>query len=272
MEGAGTIPLWQVDAFTDRPWAGNPAGVCVLEGPAPSTWMQSVAAEVNAAETAFVHPDPGHGGWALRWFTPTAEIDLCGHATLATAHVLLSTGRATGEMRFATNSGVLRVWGGDGHLEMDFPSLPAEEAPLPANVAEALGRPDLVWSGRARTLWLVELPDRDAVLAVRPDMAALAVAAGDMGVSITARDAGDDADFVSRYFVPGMGIPEDPVTGSAHCALAPHWAARLGGDRLRGRQLSPRGGVVDVSVAGDRVVLGGQAVTVFAGAVLAPDD
>lgn len=272
MEGAApTVPLWQVDAFTDRPWAGNPAGVCVLDGPAPPTWMQSVAAEVNAAETAFVHPSPSGSGWALRWFTPTAEIDLCGHATLATAHVLLATGRAEGELRFATNSGPLRAWGSDGHLEMDFPAMPAEDADLPADVAGALGRPEQLWTGRAKALWLIELPDPDAVVALRPEMGALAAAAGDLGVSVTARDAGGDADFVSRYFVPGLGIPEDPVTGSAHCALAPHWAARLGRDRLRGHQLSARGGVVDVALAGDRVGLGGQAVTVFTGAVLGPD-
>ena len=258
------VPFWQVDAFTDQPWSGNPAGVCLLEGPAPEAWMGAVAAEVNVAETAFVHPQADTGRWALRWFTPAAEVDLCGHATLATAHVLLGCGASTGAMTFDTRSGPLGAQPDGQRLRLDFPSVAAEEADLPAALAATLGS-EVRWSGRSDTNWMVELSDAAAVRAVAPDMDAL-LAVDAQGLIVTATGEAD-SDFVSRYFAPAVGVPEDPVTGSAHCTLGPYWAARLGRDELRGHQVSARGGWVDVRVDGPRVHLGGRAVTVISGSV-----
>lgn len=259
-----SVPFWLVDAFSGEAWRGNPAGVCVLDGPAPDAWMAAVAAEVNAAETAFLSPGAGPGEWALRWFTPATEVDLCGHATLAGAHTLWSYGLADGPLAFSTRSGVLRAEGRAGRVGLDFPALAAAPADLPAGVSAALGAP-VRWAGRNQTNWLVELADAAAVRALAPDMAGL-VDMGAQGLIVTAQGE-EGSDFVSRYFAPAVGVPEDPVTGSAHCTLAPFWAARLGRDHLRGHQVSRRGGWVEVAVAGDRVVLTGEAVTVIAGAV-----
>jgi PhzF family phenazine biosynthesis protein len=263
-------PLHQVDAFAERPFAGNPAAVCLLDAPAEPAWMQSVAGEMNLSETAFVHRDGDGDGFALRWFTPATEVDLCGHATLASAHVLWRTGAvAAGEpIAFSTRSGVLTATRDGEWIALDFPATPAEPANAPARLLEALGvRPR--WTGRSAFDWLVELDDPEAVVATAPDMAVLA-AAGGRGVIVTAAGGAGGADLTSRFFAPAVGIPEDPVTGSAHCALGPHWAARLGRDRLVCHQASARGGVVRVRVRGDRVELGGRAVTVLEGRLTVP--
>jgi PhzF family phenazine biosynthesis protein len=261
------VPLFQVDAFADRAFAGNPAAVCLLDGPGDAAWMQAVAAEMNLSETAFLHRDGA--AYALRWFTPVAEVALCGHATLASAHALWESGRESGgaPIAFATLSGPLTASRDGGWIAMDFPATPPEPADAPAGLAEALGLAPR-WTGRSPFDWLVELASPGAVAGVRPDMAALAEIEG-RGVIVTAAGGRDGADVTSRYFAPGFGIPEDPVTGSAHCALGPFWAERLGRERLVCHQASARGGIVRVDVRGDRVLLSGRAVTVFEGRLAA---
>ncbi len=254
--------IYQVDAFADRPFAGNPAGVCILDRAAPEKWMQAVAGEMNVAETAFlVRRDDG--AYDLRWFTPTIEVDLCGHATLASAHVLWDEHvlPADERARFHTKSGPLTAWREADMIRMDFPSEPVEETEAPAALAPGLGV-SFTFAGRNRMDWLVEVADEAAVIAVRPELRAIA-GLGVRGVIVTARSASRERDFVSRFFAPGAGVDEDPVTGSAHCALAPYWARKLGKDVLTGYQASARGGTVLCTVHGDRVVLGGRAVTVL---------
>ncbi|GAA2349929.1 PhzF family phenazine biosynthesis protein [Streptomyces kunmingensis] len=264
-----------VDAFTDRPFAGNPAGVLLLDAFPDDAWLQSVAVEVNHAETAFAHPLPagGEADWALRWFTPGTEVDMCGHATLATAHVLHSTGTTRGPVRFATRSGVLVATPhDDGSLTLDFPTAPLTEEPAPAGLAEALGAQPLSVhdTGRAIGDLLVELPDEKTVRALAPDLKAVS-AASERGIIATApaEDPSQGYDFVSRCFFPGIGIDEDPVTGSAHTALAPFWARRLGRTRLTGLQASARTGLVRVELRGGRTLLTGSAVTVIEGELTA---
>jgi PhzF family phenazine biosynthesis protein len=254
-----------IDAFTDRPFRGNPAGVCLLDAARDDAWMQQVAAEMNLAETAFV--SPGAGVWPLKWFTPTVEMALCGHATLATAHLLWNEGRVPPghAIRFETRSGTLTATRGGDLIELDFPSEPAVEQPAPLWLAEALGESP-VWCGRNRLDYIVELEDASAVRRLRPDLAALA-ASDQRGVIVTSRSDDPAFDFVSRFFAPAVGIPEDPVTGSAHCCLGPFWGPRLGKIAMVGYQASPRGGVVRVTLAGHRIVLGGQAVTVHRGSL-----
>ena len=255
-----------VDAFTDRPFAGNPAAVCVLAAPADPAWMQRVAMEMNLSETAFPRPldEPG-ADFELRWFTPKVEVALCGHATLASAHVLYETGAVPPgrPIRFRTlRSGVLTVTRSeDGMLAMDFPACPPEKADVPG-LAEALGVSP-TWTGRnAQNDILAVIDDAQAVRSLAPDLAALARIDA-RGVCVTAADSGYD--FVSRFFGPAVGVPEDPVTGSAHCMLAPFWAERLGRTEMRAHQASPRGGEVRVMARGDRVTLIGSAVTVIEG-------
>jgi PhzF family phenazine biosynthesis protein len=256
-----------VDAFTDRPFAGNPAAVCVLAEPADAGWMQRIAMEMNLSETAFPRPieaDPD-ADYELRWFTPKVEVALCGHATLGSAHVLYETGAVPADrpIRFRTlHSGVLTVRREGGLLAMDFPACPPERAEAPEGLAEALGVVPS-WTGRnSQTDVLAVVDDAAAVRSLTPDLTALA-AIDARGICVTA--AGDDHDFVSRFFAPATGVPEDPVTGSAHCMLAPFWAERLGRTELRAHQASPRGGDVHVTVRGDRVILRGTAVTVLDG-------
>jgi PhzF family phenazine biosynthesis protein len=252
-----------VDAFTDRPFAGNPAGVCLLDGPADEAWMQQVAKEMRHSETAFVRPLDD--GFELRWFTPEIEVALCGHATLATAHALFESGRAPEDrpIRFHTlKSGVLTVQAGENGLEMDFPAVPAEEIEEPEGLAAALDI-KIGWVGRNhQNDLLVLVTDPATVHALTPDFEALK-SIESRGVCVTA--AGGQTDFVSRFFAPRVGIDEDPVTGSAHCMLAPFWASRLGSDIFTGHQASERGGLVRVELRGDRVVLGGSAVTIVDG-------
>lgn len=272
-------PFHLVDAFTDRPFAGNPAGVVILEDGAPDAWMAGVAAEVNASETAFVHPEGD--GWRLRWFTPTVEVDLCGHATLATAHVLWRTGAAGGPLRFATRSGDLTATradgdtdadgGGAGRIWLELPARPVGEHPTPTMLAGALPGIEHAYVGRssgAQCNDVAEVPDEATLRLVRPDLTAVA-ALGSAGLIVTA--PGDHGtDLVSRYFAPALGVDEDPVTGSAHAMLGPLWAARLGRTELSARQISTRGGDVSLRVDGDRVHVGGSARTVIEGRVVAP--
>lgn len=257
------LPLYVIDAFTSAPFAGNPAAVCLLDAPRDDAWMQHVASEMNLSETAFVRPEAD--GWRLRWFTPAVEVALCGHATLATAHALWQTGRASPDdtLRFHTRSGLLTARRAGGWVELDFPALPSRPCAAPAGLAEALGA-ELVWVGCYGMDYLCEVASEEALRGLRPDMARLA-AVQTRGVTVTARPAGGGYDFVSRFFAPAAGVAEDPVTGSAHCALAPFWAARLGKGEMVGYQASRRGGEVRVRVAGDRVLLGGRAVTVVRG-------
>ena len=265
-----TTPCFTVDAFADAPFRGNPAAVCLLATPKPAKWLQAVAAEFNLSETAFVTPKKG--GFGLRWFTPVCEVDLCGHATLAAAHVLWSEGLVpAGEsIRFATSSGALSAArDADGRIAIDLPAGALRPVKVPAGLAKALGcKPVDVCRGGDDLL--VALRDERAVADLDPDLAALARLPF-RGVIVTARAAKGrrGVDFVSRCFYPAVGVPEDPVTGSAHCALGVYWAVELAKTTLRGFQASARGGHVDVTLRGDRAVLRGGAVTVVRSELLA---
>lgn len=260
------LPLYQVDAFADGPFRGNPAAVVLLNRMAGNEWLQHVAAEMNLSETAFVVPS-GAGRFALRWFTPVAEVDLCGHATLAAAHVLWESGHldAEDEALFETASGLLSAARDGDRIMLDFPAEPAEEIEDRLGISEALGVHP-VFVGSSRLDILVELADEAAVRGLDPDLHAIE-RLGMRGVIVTAEAHGDTYDFVSRYFAPRFGIPEDPVTGSAHCVLGPYWANRLGKNPLIGYQASARGGTVGVEMAGERVLLRGSAITIFSGSL-----
>jgi PhzF family phenazine biosynthesis protein len=252
----------QVDAFTNQPFAGNPAAVCVLPEPREAAWMSDVAREMNLAETAFLHPQ--NSGFSLRWFTPAVEVALCGHATLASAHVLWQDGHLPqgATARFHTKSGLLTAVQKDGWIEMDFPATPNEAVEPPAGLIAALGLKNPIYFGQNKFDYLVEVDSEAALRALQPDYSTLRKYPV-RGIIVTARGA--DYDFVSRFFAPASGIDEDPVTGSAHCALGPYWAGKLGKTEFRAFQASPRGGEVGIRLQGDRAILRGQAVTVMHG-------
>ena len=258
------LTITQVDAFTDKPFSGNPAAVCLLPAPREEEWMQALAREMNLSETAFLVPRAGD--YDLRWFTPTVEVALCGHATLASAHVLWETGQLATDApaRFHTRSGLLTATRRGAWIEMDFPARPVTELDTPpAELLRALdAEPSFV--GRTKDDYLVELQTETAVRGVNPDLRLLKQA-GMRGVIVTARSSTDGFDFVSRFFAPGAGVDEDPATGSAHCALGPFWQPHLKRDEFMAYQASARGGVLRVRVDGDRVILGGQAVTILRG-------
>lgn len=309
------ILIYQVDAFTDYAFRGNPAAVCILHQEKSDSWMQQIAAEMNLSETAFLTPQGGD--FQLRWFTPTVEVDLCGHATLASAHILWESGYLyPGEdARFHTRSGLLTARRLEDHIEMDFPAIQVEPVTPPPGLIDALGvapaadnataataatdphadvaapspahthtgpqtLPQVVAVGKNRFDYLVELASEAEVHALRPDFSALARVEA-RGIIVTSQaqkqterqthgsqpgsDRPDDVDFISRFFAPAAGVNEDPVTGSAHCALGPYWAAKLHKNTFTAYQASARGGVVQVVVDGDRVRLGGRAVTVLRG-------
>ncbi|MCC6458288.1 MAG: PhzF family phenazine biosynthesis protein [Caldilineaceae bacterium] len=260
-------PLYHVDAFTNQRFGGNPAAVCLLEEPAEESWMQAVAAEMNLSETAFLFRE--NDGFRLRWFTPTVEVELCGHATLASAHVLWEAGYlwAEEEARFYTLSGVLTAHLQEGWIELNFPAILAEAADPAPELLRALGIREARHVGRNKFDYLVEVGSAAEVRALQPDYPLLGKIPA-RGVMVTARDEEGDYDFVSRFFGPAAGIDEDPVTGSAHCCLAPYWAAKLDKHEMTAFQASPRGGTVRVEVAGDRVLMRGQAVTVLRGMLL----
>lgn len=259
-------PFSQIDAFADRPFMGNPAAVCILPAARDAGWMQLVAREMNLAETAFLVPQPD--GYDLRWFTPAVEVDLCGHATLASAHALWEDGHLApgATARFHTRSGLLTAERHEGRIWLDFPATPAARADAPPDLVEGVGVP-LRWCGLTRFDYLVELECEADVRALTPDLRRLARLEA-RGVIVTAAADGGNYHFVSRFFAPAAGVPEDPVTGSAHCALGPYWGARLGRTALVGFQASARGGEVETRLAGDRVLLGGNAVTVIRGEIV----
>ncbi len=257
------LTIFQVDAFTGKPFAGNPAGVCVVPEPQDAGWMQNVAREMNLSETAFLHKQAD--GYNLRWFTPAVEVELCGHATLASAHVLWEAGYlGSGEQaRFHTLSGLLTADRQADWIEMNFPAKPEEPAIAPAGLIEALGVP-VKYVGKSHYDYLVEVESEEIVRNIKPDFSLL-MSVATRGIIVTSLASSKDYDFVSRFFAPQAGVNEDPVTGSAHCCLSPFWSKQLGKDELVGYQASARGGVVRVRLSGDRVYLGGQAVTVLQG-------
>jgi PhzF family phenazine biosynthesis protein len=254
----------QVDAFTDRPFSGNPAAVVVLDRPGEERWMQNVALEMNLSETAFLVRRKD-GGFDLRWFTPAVEVDLCGHATLASAHVLWEEGHLEPDLqaRFHTRSGILTADRRDGRIVLDFPATPEREVEPPHGLIQALGI-EAEYVGKNAFDYLVEVDSENTLRAAAPDFGALRAVPA-RGIIVTARASSPGFDFVSRFFAPAAGIIEDPVTGSAHTTLGPFWAPRLGKTSLVAYQASPRGGIVEVELSGNRVLLGGRAVTVLRG-------
>jgi PhzF family phenazine biosynthesis protein len=262
-----SVPFTHVDAFASEPFTGNPAAIVVLPAPRGERWMQNVAREMNLSETAFLVRRED-GSYDLRWFSPTIEIDLCGHATLASAHVLWETGALPPVeiARFHTKSGLLTASRDDGWIEIDLPATRASAAPAPAGLLEALGV-EAKFVGKSRFDYLVEVRDEDTVRSVSPDFSLLRTLPV-RGVMITSLASTPGVDFVSRFFAPGSGIDEDPVTGSAHCCLTPYWSERLGRKALAARQLSARGGELRLRLDGDRVRLSGHAATVMRGDVL----
>ena len=259
------VPIIQVDAFTDTPFSGNPAAVCILPEHRDKRWMQEVAREVNLSETAFLHPRDD--GFDLLWFTPSAEVDLCGHATLASAHALWEMGHLEPheQARFHTRSGLLTAQRKGTWIELDFPAEPPEPVPAPPGLAEALGA-TVRYVGKNRFDYLVEVDSEDTVRSMRPDLQTLETIPS-RGFIVTSVAASPEHDFVSRFFAPSVGINEDPVTGSAHCCLGPFWGDRLGKSEMVGYQASERGGLVRVRLRGERVRLSGQAVTVMTGEI-----
>jgi PhzF family phenazine biosynthesis protein len=257
------IPLLQIDAFASAPFTGNPAAVCLLDGPRDDAWMANVAAEMNLSETAFLLREEGE--YRLRWFTPTLEVSLCGHATLASAFALWEWGELEPdrEARFRTKSGVLTAAREGDWIELDFPSDPETQVDTPTSLQRALGV-DLRYVGKSKFFHLCELESEEILRRLQPDFKRL-TEAGAVGTIVTSKSDNPDFDFVSRFFAPGAGINEDPVTGSAHCCLGPYWGKKLGKTQLVGYQASVRGGVVRVRLDGERVRLGGKAVLVFRG-------
>lgn len=270
-----SLPFLQANAFTSSPFSGNPAAVVLLDEEKSGTWLQLVAREFNLSETAFLLPHPaGSGDWNLRWFTPLAEVDLCGHATLAAAHALREWGRASREtVRFHTRSGVMAARFEEPDFVLDFPSTPPVECEMPAGLEQVLGlaRDQVLWCGRSPFDIVLQLDSEKTVARLRPDFRALA-AFETRGVAVTAsadftrvpRDV-----FILRFFAPRLGIDEDPVTGSAICALTPFWAKRLRSNTLLARQLSARGGEAVAQVHGSRVELRGRCVSILRGEILA---
>jgi len=262
------IPLYQVDSFTVKPFKGNPAGVCLLEQPRDAEWMQALAAEMMLSETAFLSPKGND--YNLRWFTPSTEVDLCGHATLASAHILFEMGFYDPDetIFFHTNSGIISATFDHGTIELDMPlirSVPAKSSPL---LEEILGQAPLsVARSEDGAILIAELADQAAVEALDPDFRKIA-SLEETDLIVTAQTPGGKFDFVSRFFSPHTGIPEDPVTGLGHCILTPYWAQKLNGDQFVAYQASARGGTVWCRLGKDRVYLGGKAVTVFSGEIL----
>jgi len=261
-----TIPCWQIDAFTNQPFGGNPAAVCWLESKADPSWMQNVAAEMNLAETAFIRKIAA--GFELRWFTPTVEVDLCGHATLASAHALWTNGYvpANEPIPFHTRSGVLTCTQRGEFIELDFPATPAKPIEMPVGLAEALGAdPQDILQSKFDYVAVFGSPQ--VVRQIQPDFGALEKFPV-RGIIVTARSDEARYDFIARFFGPASGIDEDPATGSAYCSLLPYWSPILGKLEMTAFQASRRGGVIRLKLSDDRVILGGQAVTVWRGNLL----
>ena len=260
------IKIFQVDAFTSKPFLGNPAGVCILPKSADEAWMQNVAREMNLAETAFLFREGEE--YQLRWFTPAVEVDLCGHATLASAHVLWEKGylAPTKQARFQTRSGLLTADRKSEWIAMNFPAEEAKDSTAPPEMISALGIIP-VYVGKNRFDYIIEVGSEQIVRSIQPNLPLLA-ATTTRGAIVTSLSSSPEYDFVSRFFAPAIGIPEDPVTGSAHCCLGLYWKKRLKKNQFRAYQASARGGTLKVRVQGDRVSLGGQAVTILEGELL----
>lgn len=257
------IPILQVDAFTDTPFKGNSAAICLLTDLKNDAWHQSLATEMNLSETAFLSKQ--QDGYNLRWFTPAVEVDLCGHATLASTHALKEMGliQEDEKVSYFTRSGKLISTIRNGKIELNFPSEPCQQCPAPPDLLDGLNiQPTFI--GKNRMDYLVEVETEKEVQELKPDFARLSNL-GLRGVMVTAKSSSNERDFVSRFFAPGSGIDEDPVTGSAHCCLAPYWAEKLGNTKLRAHQISQRGGKLDLELLNDRIILKGQAVTIFKG-------
>lgn len=267
----GTTPcrFFLVDAITNRPFSGNPAGVCLMPGPAEVQWMQLVAREMNVSETAYLHREGD--GWRLRWFTPKTEVELCGHPTLATAHVMWEEGLVSTDdpITFRTLSGDLVVRRDGDCVELDLPALPVEEAPVPAGLLDALGLSGVRTSARNGDDYLLEVDSSETVRSLTPDFRAI-LELPLRSVMPTAANVGAPHDFVSRFMAPVAGRAEDHVTGFAHCLLGPYWAKRLGKTHLVAYQASERGGTLHIDIVGSRVILGGQAVTIVRGELAVP--
>jgi PhzF family phenazine biosynthesis protein len=263
------LRLLQIDAFAGEPFRGNPAAVCLLDGERAEQWMQDVAAEMNLSETAFLLPRDDRS-FSLRWFTPTAEVALCGHATLASAHALWEENvlPRDDQARFHTKSGLLTATFDGERIELDFPATREERADAPAGLLESLGIGEPLYIGRNKFDYLIELQSEDDVRAVTPDFGRLRGVEA-RGVIVTSRASSSDYDFVSRFFAPAVGVNEDPVTGSAHCCLTPYWSAKLGRSEMTALQASQRSGTMRVRLDGDRVRMAGRAVTVLRGELLA---
>jgi PhzF family phenazine biosynthesis protein len=260
------MKIYQVDAFTDKPFSGNPAAVCILPEPKDENWMQDIASEMNLSETAFLLRQSE--GYNLRWFTPKVEVELCGHATLASAHILFTEGylKAEEEAKFHTLSGLLRAKLKSQWIELDFPALYEETVKAPPDLERGL-RSTPLHVGKCGFMYLAELESEESIRNLKPDFSILGKP--EIGsVIVTSRANTGEFDFVSRFFAPAVGINEDPVTGSAHCCLGPYWSRKLNKSEFIAYQASARGGIVKVRVAGNRVYLGGQAVTVFSGELL----
>ena len=255
------MKIYQVDAFTDKIFKGNPAGVCILPGLAGKQWMKDIAMEMNLSETAFFYRQDN--GFNLRWFTPEIEVDLCGHATLASAHILWETGvlKIENEAVFFTKSGRLSARKDGEYIILDFPTEKDLQIETPEELKKSLKVP-ILYTGRNRMDYIVEVDNEETVRSLAPDFEIMK-RLNTRGVIVTSRSANPEYDFVSRFFAPGFGIPEDPVTGSAHCCLGPYWKKRLGKDELTAYQSSKRGGILKVTTNKDRVYIGGKAVTVF---------
>ncbi len=260
------VEIFQVDAFTDKPFTGNPAAVCVLPETADETWMQDVANEMNLSETAFLVQQ--EDGYNLRWFTPVVEVELCGHATLASAHILWEQGLVApdAQARFFTKSGLLSAVRKTSWIELDFPAEPEEQVAVPETLFKALGV-DALYVGKNRFDFLLEFESAETVRKMTPDFTLLSGISG-RGFIVTSRSDSSEYDFISRFFAPAFGVNEDPVTGSAHCCLGPYWAKKLGKEELTAFQASARGGVVKVRVGDNRVFIGGQAITVMRSIIL----
>jgi len=255
--------IFTVDAFTDKPFSGNPAGVCILSEEREEVWMQSIAREMNLSETAFL--TESDNGYSLRWFTPKVEVNLCGHATLASAHILFERGylKREEQARFHTRSGLLTATSKESWIELDFPNQPVAPSSPPTGLVESLGvRPKFI--GKNVLYYIVEVESEEIVRGLKPDYGRL-VSVPVNGVAVTSRATTPGFDFVSRFFAPAFGIDEDPVTGSSHCGLGPFWEERLHKSELTAYQASVRGGVIHVRVASDRVFLGGRAITILQG-------
>jgi len=263
-----SLSLYQVDSFTNRPFAGNPAGVCLLDSPRPDEWMLGVAGEMNLSETAFLLPEDGF--YRLRWFTPMVEVTLCGHATLACAHILWEQGFLASNQTalFETLSGRLQaVRTPDGWIALNFPGRPVEPVVSPEGLLESLGLNNALFVGKYREDYLVEVQNEPIVRALQPDFVSMRKLKT-RGVVVTAQCDQGEYDFVSRFFAPAVGVDEDPVTGSAHCALTPYWSKKLGKPTLMAYQASPRGGQLRVRPHEERVILEGQALTVYSATLL----